>query len=63
MLKFLEMSLHEQLLYLDIHHLGFRDCARTPPAEDMESGQRSDNERAGADEKADGKYQELRRVP
>lgn len=57
------MSVNEQLLYFDVDHLRSRDCARTPPAEDMESGQRPDHERARADEEADGEHEELWRVP
>ncbi len=57
------MSVHEQLLHFDIDHLRFRDGTRAPPAEDMEPGQCPDHERAGADEEADGKHQELWRVP
>lgn len=50
------MSVHEQLLHLDINHLGSSHGTGPSAAEDMESGQCSNDECARAAEAADGKH-------
>lgn len=57
------MSLDEQLLDPDIHHIGIGDGSCPSPTTDVESSQRSNDECIGAYAQADGKHQELWGIP
>lgn len=62
-LNSVEMPGLEQLLHFDVDHLGTGHRSCPSPAEDVEPGQCSNDERAGAATETYGEHQELWRVP